>query len=35
MEDDPDSDSFDDTNVWDVYSKADGVGLDGTRYRTW
>ena len=35
MEDDPESDSFDDTNVWDVYSKADGVGLDGTRYRTW
>ena len=35
MEDDPDSDSFDETNVWDVYSKADGVGLDGTRYRTW
>lgn len=35
MEDDPESDSFDDTNVWDVYSKADGTGLDGTRYRTW
>ena len=35
MEDDPESDSFDETNVWDVYSKADGVGLDGTRYRTW
>ena len=35
MEDDPDSDSWDETAVYDVYSKADGVGLDGRRYRTW
>ncbi len=35
MEDDPESDSWDETSVFDVYSKAEGVGMDGTRYRTW
>jgi len=35
MEDDPDSDSWDETTVFDVYSKAEGMGLDGTRYRNW
>ena len=35
MEDDPDSDSWDETAVYDVYSKAEGIGMDGTRYRTW
>ena len=35
MEDDPDSDSWDETAVYDVYSKAEGMGMDGTRYRTW
>jgi general secretion pathway protein G len=35
MEDDPESDSWDETAVFDVYSKAQGIGLDGTRYRTW
>lgn len=35
MEDDPDSDSWDETAVYDVYSKAEGTGMDGTRYRTW
>jgi general secretion pathway protein G len=35
MEDDPDSDSWDESTVFDVYSKAEGTGLDGTRYRNW
>jgi len=35
MEDDPNSDSWDESTVYDVYTKADGTGLDGTRYRTW
>lgn len=35
MEDDPESDSWDETAVYDVYTKAEGVGMDGTRYRTW
>jgi general secretion pathway protein G len=35
MEDDPDSDSWDETAVYDIYSKALGTGMDGTRYRTW
>ena len=34
MDDDPDSDSWDEDIVYDVYSKAEGAGLDGTRYRT-
>jgi general secretion pathway protein G len=35
MDDDPSSDSWDETTVYDVFSKADGVALDGTHYRTW
>lgn len=35
MEDDPDSDSWDESAVFDIYSKAQGTGLDGTRYRDW
>ena len=31
----PDSDSFGGQNVYDVYSKSDGTGLDGTKYNTW
>ena len=35
MQDDPDSDSWGGQNVFDVYSKADGTALDGTKYKTW
>ena len=35
MEDDPGSDSWDQTIVFDVYSKSDAMGLDGTKYRNW
>ncbi|WP_255483961.1 type II secretion system protein [Granulicella sp. 5B5] len=34
-QDEPDSDSFGGQNVFDVYSKSDGTGLDGTKYNTW
>jgi general secretion pathway protein G len=35
MEDDPDSDSWDGGQIWDVYSKSDETALDGTKYRDW
>lgn len=31
----PESDSWDNVNVFDVYSLAEGEGLDGTEYKTW
>ena len=34
-QDAPDSDSFGGQNVFDVYSKSQGTGLDGTKYKTW
>jgi general secretion pathway protein G len=34
-QDDPDDTSWCGQNVWDVYSKAGGKGLDGTLYKTW
>jgi general secretion pathway protein G len=34
-QDAPDSDSFGGQNVYDVYSKSEGTGLDGTKYKTW
>ncbi len=34
-QDEPDSDSFGGQNVFDVYSKSMGTGLDGTKYSTW
>ena len=30
-----DSDSFGGQNVFDVYTKSEGTGLDGTKYKTW
>jgi len=35
MQDDPSSDSWGGQNVFDVYSKSQGVGLDGTKYSDW
>ncbi len=34
-QDDPDSTSWGGGNVFDVYTKSDGVALDGTKYREW
>jgi general secretion pathway protein G len=34
-QDSPDSTSWGGQNVFDIYSKAAGRGLDGTPYRTW
>jgi general secretion pathway protein G len=34
-QDDPDSTSWCGDNVYDVYSKAEGTALDGTRYADW
>jgi general secretion pathway protein G len=33
MQDDPDSDSWGGQNVFDVYTKSEGTGLDGTQYK--
>src|ERR1700691_486699 len=35
MQDDPDSQSYGGQSVFDVYSKSQGTGLDGTKYSTW
>jgi general secretion pathway protein G len=35
MQDDPTSDSFGGQSVFDVYSKSQGKGLDGTNYKDW
>lgn len=34
-QDEPDSQSWCGSNVWDVYTKSGGKALDGTRYREW
>ena len=34
-QDKPDSTSWCGDNVWDVYSKSEAEGLDGTAYNTW
>lgn len=35
MQDDPTSDSYGGQSVFDVYSKAPGTALDGTKYSDW
>ena len=35
MQDDPDSDSWNGENVFDVYTKFTGTALDGTKYKDW
>lgn len=35
MQDDPDSDSWDGNNVFDVHTKSNGTALDGTKYKDW
>jgi general secretion pathway protein G len=35
MQDDPDGRSWGGQNVFDVYSKSDGIGLNGTKYSDW
>ena len=35
MQDDPDSTSWGGQNVFDVYTKSTGTGLDGTKYTDW
>jgi general secretion pathway protein G len=34
-QDKPDSSSWGGQNVYDVYSKAEGTGLDGTKFKDW
>jgi general secretion pathway protein G len=35
MQDDPESESWGGQNVFDVFSKSEGTGLDGTPYKKW
>lgn len=35
MQDDPNSDSSNGDNVFDVYTKSQGTALDGTKYKEW
>ena len=35
MQDDPQSDSWDGNNIFDVYTKSTGTALDGTKYKDW
>lgn len=35
MQDDADSDSWGEQNVFDVYTKSTGTALDGTKYKDW
>jgi general secretion pathway protein G len=35
MQDDPQSESWGGQSVFDVFSKSEGTGLDGTKYKEW
>ena len=35
MQDEPDSESWGGQDVFDVYTKSNGTGLDGTKYKDW
>jgi len=35
LQDEPASDSWGGQNVFDVYTKSEGTGLDGTKYKEW
>ena len=35
QQDDPDSQSWDGSNLFDVHSKSQAIALDGTAYSTW
>ncbi len=35
MQDDPESDSWGGQSVFDVYTKSQGMALDGTKYKDW
>src|SRR5277367_1600284 len=35
MQDDPQSDSWGEQNVFDVFTKSQGTALDGTKYKDW
>jgi general secretion pathway protein G len=35
VQDDPDSTSWGGKNVFDVYSKSQGIAQDGTKYSDW
>jgi general secretion pathway protein G len=35
MQDDPETESWGEQNVFDVYTKSQGTGLDGTKYKDW
>ena len=35
MQDEPTAESWGGQNVFDVYSKSNGTGLDGTKYKDW
>ena len=34
-QDDPDSDSWGEENVYDIYTKSNATALDGTKYKDW
>ena len=34
-QDKPDSTGWGGQNVFDVYTKSDGIALDGTKYKDW